>query len=212
VLVVGAGRQLQEVLDMRGSRDEITVTCVDIDVRADVDYFCDAHNLAFQDGVFSAVITTAVLEHVLDPQQVADEIHRVLAADGLVYSELPFMQQVHEGAYDFSRFTLGGHRWLLRNFVEIESGAVAGPGTALVWAIEHFAMSAFRSATGQKMARGVARCLFFWLKYFDFVLANRPAALDSASCTYYYGRKAARPLTQTELVSRYTGAKVTEHV
>src|SRR5207237_664581 len=30
----------------------------------------------------------------------------------LVLGDTPFMQQVHEGAYDFTRFALSGHRWL----------------------------------------------------------------------------------------------------
>ena len=212
VLVVGAGTQVEAMLKLPAFRDDVTVTCIDIDAGADVDYFCDAHTLAFQDGAFSAVVTTAVLEHVLEPQRVVSEIHRVLAPGGLVYSELPFMQQVHEGAYDFSRYTLGGHRWLFRDFEEIDTGSVAGPGTALVWAIEHFAIAPWRSRVAQRCARGVARCLFFWLKYFDFAWADRPAAMDGASCTYFYGRKSASRLSEGELIARYTGDKVVQHV
>jgi len=58
--------------------------------------------------VFDAVWIQAVLEHVLDPVRVVAEIHRVLRPGGLVYSEIPFMQEVHEGAYDFTRFRLSG--------------------------------------------------------------------------------------------------------
>lgn len=212
VLVVGAGTQVEAMVTLPAFREDLTLTCIDIDAGADVDYFCDAHTLAFQDAAFSAVVTTAVLEHVLEPQQVVAEIHRVLAPGGLVYSELPFMQQVHEGAYDFSRYTLGGHRWLFRDFEEIDTGSVAGPGTALVWAIEHFAIAPWRSRAAQRCARGVARCLFFWLKYFDFAWADRPAAMDGASCTYFYGRKSASRLSEGELIARYTGDKVVQHV
>ncbi len=49
------------------------------------------------------------------------EIHRVLKDDGIVYADTPFMQQVHEGAYDFTRFTLSGHRWLFKNFALLDS-------------------------------------------------------------------------------------------
>ncbi|CAH2407660.1 hypothetical protein MES5069_620012 [Mesorhizobium escarrei] len=34
------------------------------------------------------------------------------------------MQQVHEGAYDFTRFTELGHRWLFRRFETISRGAL----------------------------------------------------------------------------------------
>jgi len=132
VLVVGGGRQRQ-CLDKRlGIGDAVLVIYSDIDVSADVDLFCDGHDLPFLGGVFDLVVTTAVLEHVLYPERVAAEIHRVLKVGAMLYSELPFMQQVHEGAYDFTRYTLSRHRRLFNDFTKIESGMVAGPGTALV--------------------------------------------------------------------------------
>lgn len=125
VLVVGCGRQ-RVWLDplLCAVRAHHVVYC-DIDSNADVDLFCDAHDLPFIDSAFDAVITTAVLEHVLYPERVAAEISRVSKIGGLLYSELPFMQQVHEGAYDFTRYTLSGHRRLFNTFHEIESGMVA---------------------------------------------------------------------------------------
>ena len=44
-----------------------------------------------------------------------------------------FMQQVHERAYDFTRFTQSGHRWLFRRFSEVSAGPVGGAGVALAW-------------------------------------------------------------------------------
>src|SRR5262249_11904329 len=73
---------------------------------------CDAHKLPFETRSFDGIWIQAVLEHVLDPHIVVAEIHRVLKQNGYVYAETPFMQQVHERAYDFSRFTRSGHRWL----------------------------------------------------------------------------------------------------
>ncbi len=58
----------------------------------------------------------------------AAEIHRVLRPGGIVYADTPFLQQVHEGAYDFTRFTDSGHRFLFRRFERIDSGSVAGCG------------------------------------------------------------------------------------
>jgi hypothetical protein len=77
------------------------------------------------------------LEHVLDPSAVVAEIHRVLKPDGYVYAETPFMQQVHERAYDFSRFTRSGHRWLFRQFDEIDAGPITGPATAFLWSMRY---------------------------------------------------------------------------
>ena len=62
-----------------------------------------------------AVVIQAVLEHVLDPDQVVREIHRVLRPGGLIYAETPFLQQVHAGPYDFTRYTASGRRAVFRS-------------------------------------------------------------------------------------------------
>ena len=183
VLVVGGGRQRQWLDSRLGTGRAIQVIYSDVDVGADVDLFCDGHDLPFVDGVFDAVVTTAVLEHVLYPERVAAEICRVLKVGGLLYSELPFMQQVHEGAYDFTRYTLSGHRRLFNCFSEIESGMVAGPGTALVWAIENFALAFVVRSVLREVTKALVRLFFGWLKYSDHLLVHRPEAMDGASCT-----------------------------
>lgn len=210
-LVVGSGGQRSHLDSyVRPTEKHESVYC-DIDVRADVDLFCDAHNLPFADGSFDAVVTTAVLEHVMYPEKVASEISRVLVDGGLLYSELPFMQQVHEGAYDFTRYTLSGHRRLFNQFEEVEAGMVAGPGTALVWALENFATSFFRSETGRKAAKLVVRCLSVWIKYFDYFLIKRPAAMDGASCTYFFGVKRKDAVSDSNIIERYVGARTLSH-
>ena len=134
------------------------------------------------------------------------EIHRVLRVGGAVYTEVPFMQQVHEGAYDFTRFTLSGHRWLARSFREISAGPVAGPGTALAWAIEHFALAAIGSERPviRNATKGVVRWLFWWLRLLDRVLLRSSAGIDGAACTDFLGRKEdGYELTGRDLISAY---------
>ncbi len=226
VLVVGGGcqrdwlnKRLNKCLNKRQRHDSsdhnqkgsIRIIYSDIDVHADVDLFCDGHDLPFKDGVFDAVITTAVLEHVLYPERVASEIVRVLKVGGLLYSELPFMQQVHEGAYDFTRYTMSGHRRLFNAICEIESGIVAGPGTALVWAIENFFLAFVPSSQMRKFAKVMVRFMFSWVKYFDLLLKNSPSALDAASCTYLFGRKAELRCSDNEIISNYSGAQKMRH-
>ena len=58
--------------------DRVIINCIDVDVGADVDIFCDAHDLPFYSATFDAAITTAVLEHVLYPEKVASEITRII--------------------------------------------------------------------------------------------------------------------------------------
>ena len=211
VLVVGGGRQ-REWLDNRlGAGDSVHVVYTDIDSSADVDLFCDGHDLPFVDGVFDAVVTTAVLEHVLYPERVAAEITRVIKTDGLLYSELPFMQQVHEGAYDFTRYTLSGHRRLFNGFSEIESGMVAGPGTALVWAIENFGLAFTVRPVSRKVTKAVVRLFFGWIKYFDLLFVRNPAAMDGASCTYLLGSKAEGHVSDADIIALYVGAQNLKH-
>jgi SAM-dependent methyltransferase len=165
-------------------------------------FIADAHQIPLPDASVDAVVVQAVLEHVLDPQRVVAEIHRVLRAGGVVYAETPFLQQVHAGAYDFTRFTASGHRWLFRAFEEIDAGPVAGPGTQLLWSVDHAARGLLRSATAGRLARAA----FAWLRLLDRAV---PAsfALDDASACFFLGRRADRELTPREIAAYYRGAQ-----
>lgn len=212
ILVVGGGSQRAWLDPLLQATKMHLVLYSDIDTCADVDLFCDGHDLPFVDGAFDAVVTTAVLEHVLYPERVAAEIARVLKPGGLLYSELPFMQQVHEGAYDFTRFTLSGHRRLFNQFTEIDVGMVAGPATTLVWSLENLILAFTSRVILRKLAKVVVRLVFGWIKYLDYFLANRPEAMDGASCTYFMGAKATKHIPNSEIILRYIGAKPLRHV
>lgn len=212
VLVVGGGRQREWLDKALNASESVRVVYSDIDVGADIDLFCDGHALPFRDESFDAVITTAVLEHVLYPERVAGEISRVLKTGGWLYSELPFMQQVHEGAYDFTRYTLSGHRRLFNSVAEVESGMVAGPGTALVWSLENFFLAFVSRSASRKLVKLGIRLGFSWLKYTDYLLVNKPQAMDGASCTYLLGRKIEGQIPDPDIVSGYVGAKHISHI
>jgi SAM-dependent methyltransferase len=170
---------------------------------------CDGHELPFPDGAFAAVVCQAVLEHVVDPERVARELHRVLAPAGFVYSEVPFMQQVHEGAYDFTRWTMTGHRRLLRDFDEIRAGAVGGPGEALAWSLRHFVLAI---AEGSRLRYGfdaLTRIATLPLRWLDRVLRGRAFGLDAASGTFILGRRRSTPLSDFEIIAAHRGAIVT---
>jgi SAM-dependent methyltransferase/uncharacterized protein YbaR (Trm112 family) len=165
----------------------------------------DAHNIPFPDNFFDCVILQAVLEHVVDPFNCVQEVYRVLKMDGLVYAETPFMQQVHMGKYDFHRFTHLGHRRLFRNFTEIESGAVNGPGMALAWAYSHFIFSFFNSKRIRNILIPITRFTSFFWKYFDYILINKPGVFDSASGYFFIGKKSESPLDDRDLLKLYRG-------
>lgn len=165
------------------------------------DFIADAHRIPLKSQCIDAVWVQAVLEHVLDPWRVAAEIHRVLKPGGIVYAETPFLQHVHEGAYDFTRFTESGHRWLFRRFEAIDSGVVLGAGTTLLWSIEHAIRGLFRSVRA-----GVAvKVLLFWLRALDRLVP--PAfSSDAASAVYFLGRKSGAEVSPRDMVGFYRGA------
>ena len=72
--------------------NDTEITNVDIGTGDNVDIVADAAALPFKDGSFDAVVIQAVLEHVENAPKVVSEICRVLKADGIVYSETPFLQ------------------------------------------------------------------------------------------------------------------------
>lgn len=212
ILVVGGGKQRMWLDKRFANYPNIRLIYTDIDRDALVDYFCDAHDLPFMDDTFDCVITTAVLQHVFYPETAISEIYRVLKPDAIVYSEMAFMQQVIEGAYDFTRYTLSGHRRIFNHFDEIASGMVAGPGTALVWAIENFALAFVGNRILRLAVKSLVRLLFFWIKYFDYFLIASPQAMDGASCTFFLGRKQFGRVPDEEIIKRYTGGKHLEHI
>jgi SAM-dependent methyltransferase len=204
VLVIGGGVVGAGLDDLLSDGDfEIVETDAALGERTQL--ICDAHDLPFRDEVFDGVIVQAVLEHVVDPHRCVAEIQRVLRPGGLVYSDTPFIQQVHGREFDFTRFTRLGHRRLFREFDEVASGISCGPGMALAWTIRYFLMSFFASTRLRALASALARLGFFWLKYLDPYLARKPGALDAASAFYFLGSKGTRVLSDRELVASYQG-------
>jgi SAM-dependent methyltransferase len=202
VLVVGGGTIGNGLDRLYACGDDTEVIGIDLYGSDVTQLVADAHAIPLQTGSVDAVIVQAVLEHVLGPMEVVREIHRVLADDGLVYAETPFMQQVHAGAYDFTRFTVSGHRYLFRWFDEIDSGPTAGPGTVLLWSLDHLVRGLTRSQTAGRLVRA----LLFWLRFLDRYVDNA-YALDAASAVFFLGRRSDTDLTPSEIVHYYPGAQ-----
>jgi SAM-dependent methyltransferase len=197
ILVIG-GATIGSGAELLYSDPSVEVIGTDVFSSENTVLVADAHKLPFVDGTFDAVWIQAVLEHVLEPATVVAEIHRVLRTSGIVYAETPFMQQVHERAYDFTRFTQSGHRWLFRYFTEISAGPVSGPGVALLWSIRYFSRAL---GAGDKVSR-LFPLPFFWLRFLDIFGCGRAKA-DAASGLFFLGRRADLAITPASMPSYY---------
>lgn len=164
----------------------------------------DAHSIPYENESFDCVIVQAVLEHVINPKLCVEEIKRVLKPEGIVYAETPFMQQVHGGPYDFTRYTRSGHRRLFQEFEEIKSGITAGSGTALAWSYEYFLQSLFGYNTVLRLVvKFFARITGFWIKFFDYLTRLNTYDNDGASGFYFLGRKSEISITDKDLIKYY---------
>jgi SAM-dependent methyltransferase len=201
VLIIGGGLEGSGTGALHASRD-IDLVGTDLYAAEQVAIIADGHHLPFADSAFDGVWIQAVLEHVLEPAKVVAEIHRVLADRGIVYAETSFMQQVHEKAYDFTRFSRSGHRWLFRGFAEIAAGEIGGPGQSLVWSLRYF----FRGLTRSDRLGTLLALPFFWLRYFDG-LAEPRFGSDAANAVYFLGTRGEKPLAPHDMIAYYPGPR-----
>mgnify|MGYP000029312195 CR=1 FL=1 len=200
ILIIGSGEKGSGTEELYSSED-LSLMGTDIYISNNVDYVSDAHYLPFKNNSFDGVWIQAVLEHVVDPHKVVDEIHRILNKDGLVYAETPFMQQVHEGPYDFTRFTVLGHRFLFKSFSNISLGGNQGTGTVLSWSIRYFFWGIFRS---KKISLLLSLPFSLLIMLFD-KFSDKRSLYDGSSGVFFLGRKSDKTILQKDLIELYEG-------
>lgn len=202
VLVIGGGTVGLGMDELINATD-LDIVSFDVYASPRTHFVADANRLPIADSAVDGVWIQYVLEHVLDPGLVVREIARVLKDGGVVFSETPFLQQVHEGPVDFSRFTHSGHRYLFSEFDEIESGVGMGPGAQLLWALEY----TIRGMTRSRVVGKIAKFSLSWLRLLDYLIPDR-YAVDCASSTYFFGRKRSAEKIQhpSYIIKYYRGA------
>jgi len=199
LLIVGGGA-VGNGIESLYADPNLDIVAFDIYKSEQCQFIADGHQIPLLNGTVDGVLIQAVLEHVLHPQRVVDEIHRVLRPSGLVYADTPFMQQVHEGPYDFTRFTESGHRYLFRRFEVRSSGANGGLGTQLQWSLLYFGRG-IHQRVGQILWIG-----FSWLSMLDHLLDPK-ATVDGASGVFFYGHSSIRSISPQEMIGYYSGAQ-----
>lgn len=199
LLIVGGGA-IGNGIESLYADPNLDIVAFDIYKSEQCQFIADGHQIPLLNGTVDGVLIQAVLEHVLDPQSLVDEIHRVLRPGGLVYADTPFMQQVHEGPYDFTRFTESGHRYLFRRFEVRSSGAHGGLGTQLHWSLLYFGRG-IHQRVGQILWIG-----FSWLPTLDHLLDPK-VTVDGASGVFFYGHSSTMPISPQEIIGYYSGAQ-----
>ncbi len=167
----------------------------------------DGHQIPFSANSFDLIICQAVLEHVINPEKCVSEIYRTLKNDGIAYIETPFMQQVHGGPYDFTRYSHSGHRLLLKDFQQIDSGPSSFAGTALFWSYYYFLQAVFGfTPIIKNLVKIFARFSGFIFVLFDLIIikSNR---IDGASGFYFIGRKNKEIFNYKDIVNYYKNAR-----
>ena len=181
------------------------VTYTDVAFGRNVACIADAHDLPFLDASFDACVACAVLEHVADPYRCVQEIVRILRPGGYVFAETPFMQPVHMGAHDFTRFTFLGHRRLFRRFDEIRSGMCGGVGVS-AGQLLRYAVGALSDRPGLKKWLKMAGLIGTYpLRWLDYPTHAHASAYDSASGFYFFGTLRSAPISDRELLSFFRG-------
>jgi SAM-dependent methyltransferase len=188
VLVIGGGIVGEGMKDLLNNKSAIIVES-DVAFGPRTALIADSHGLPFKDNIFDGVVCQAVLEHVFSPNQCAKEIERVLKVGGIVYAETPFMQQVHGGNYDFTRFTLKGHRNLFLGFTELAAGITGGPAMAFAWSWVYLLQSFAFGKMSKLFLKLMGTLIVFPIKYLDYFLIKFPNSTDAASGFYFLGKK-----------------------
>ena len=195
ILVIGSG----------DASINVNATYTDVAFGENVQCIADAHDLPFIDNSFDVCIAVAVLEHVADPYRCVEEIMRVLKPRGYVYSETPFMQPVHMGAYDFTRFTFLGHRRLFRFFEEIRSGIAVGPGTSTGQILRHSIAAISDKPGAKKWLNLIGLLVSYPFRWLDYLSRTNLSAYDSSSGFYFFGRLSQELISDRELIRLYRG-------
>lgn len=105
----------------------------DIAFHNNSDLQCDAHQIPFADASFPTIVALEVLEHCHNPQQVIDEMFRLLTPGGRLILTTRFLFPIHDAPHDYFRFTRYGLQHLCSAFSQVEiHEEVSTPATIAV--------------------------------------------------------------------------------
>ncbi len=129
--------------------------------------------LPFHDNAFDLVLCTQVLEHVEQPFEVVQEIHRVLKPHGKVFLTTHGIWKEHAEPFDRWRFTPDGLRAVFKPFAAVRPRITPQGGSWLaLMQLFNLWVSAWHRPSF------VPRKLWFWARAPLYVLPNLLGSLD----------------------------------
>jgi SAM-dependent methyltransferase len=174
-----------------GNNTENYFINVDLFPFSNVDIVASADDLPFADNSIDKIIIEASIEHIADPDQVMQEIHRVLKTNGLLFITAPFMVGYHDSPSDYWRWTQEGFKLLLKDFEIKEIGNKGGIASALGWVLAEFIATFF--SFGSKKIHfvmfHVALVFLIPLKLLDFIFVYYPTTSNISSMFYAVAKK-----------------------
>jgi len=73
-----------------------------------VDVYYDGKHIPFPDASFDSLFCSEVLEHIFNPNEILQEVNRVLKPGAKALITVPFCWNEHEVPYDYARYTSFG--------------------------------------------------------------------------------------------------------
>ena len=88
---------------------------MDIDPSTNPTIVASADSIPIESGSIDTILSSQMLEHVVNPQKCLDEMFRVLKVGGVCIITVPFFNEEHSEPIDYYRFTRFGIIYLCKN-------------------------------------------------------------------------------------------------
>jgi hypothetical protein len=165
VLVIGAGDKVSYYKKIFEKASILVIS--DVHGQFGADIILDAHQIPFKNESFDIILAGQVLEHCIQPWQVADEIQRVAKLGAIIQVETPFNFPYHAPPFDFFRFTFTGLRSLFNRCQLADYTITEGNWST----VAVFLSNSFLVATSNKLLRRsilvITRLMLGWLKFLE---------------------------------------------
>lgn len=102
-------------------------------------FISDLGSIPIVNNRYDLIICTQVLEHVTNPQDVINELFRVLKPGGELWLSAPFYFEEHEKPFDYYRFTKFGLTYLFESagFMIVHLNELEGYYMTLAYQLKH---------------------------------------------------------------------------